>query len=99
MFFFYCYLKKIFDLNLIQYVFYFVKLVRGILEFRCSGLVGWRDFVQFMLEVIEESNNEVKILIDEEIIGQSIIFLVVGSEIIGFILVFIVYYFVYYFEI
>lgn len=53
-----------------------------------------------MLEVeLVIGNNEVKKLIDEEIIGQCIVFFVVGLEIVGVILVFIVFYLVYYLDV
>lgn len=99
MFPFYRHLKKIFDLNPIQHVPYFAKLARGILELRRSGSVGRRDLVQLMLEATEESNNEVKTLTDEEIIGQSITFLVAGSETTGSTLALIAYHLAYYPEI
>ena len=99
MFPFYRHLKKIFDLNPIQHVPYFAKLARDILELRRSGSVGRRDLVQLMLEATEESNNEVKTLTDEEIIGQSITFLVAGSETTGSTLALIAYHLAYYPEI
>lgn len=53
-----------------------------------------------MLEVeLVIRNNEVKKLIDEEIIGQCIVFFVVGLEIVVVILVFIVFYLVYYLDV
>lgn len=99
MFPFYRHLKKIFDLNPIQHVPYFAKLARGILELRRSCSVGRRDLVQLMLEATEESNNGVKTLTDEEIIGQSITFLVAGGETTGSTLALIAYHLAYYPEI
>lgn len=99
MFPFYRHLKKIFDINPIQHVPYFEKLARAILELRRSGSVGRRDLIQLMLEAKEVDNDEIKTLTDEEIIGQSITFLVAGSETTGSTLAFIAYHLAYYPEI
>lgn len=94
MFPFFRQVRKIFHLSPIQHVPYFAKMAKSVLDLRRSGSVGRRDLVQLMLEVEQRAgnNNEVRKLTDEEIIGQSIVFFVAGSETTGATLAFTAYY-------
>lgn len=56
--------------------------------------MGVRDLVQFMLEVYQIIVDGVSKLSDNEIMVQFIMFLLVGFEIIGSILINVVYFFV-----
>lgn len=97
MFPFFRQVRKIFHLSPIQHVPYFAKMAKSVLDLRRSGSVGRRDLVQLMLEVEQRAgnNNEVRKLTDEEIIGQSIVFFVAGSETTGATLAFTAYYLAY----
>lgn len=94
MFPFFRQVRKIFHLSPIQHVPYFAKMAKSVLDLRRSGSLGRRDLVQLMLEVEQRAgnNNEVRKLTDEEIIGQSIVFFVAGSETTGATLAFTAYY-------
>lgn len=92
MFPFFRQVRKVFHLNPIQHVPYLAKLAKEVLDLRKSGTPGRRDLVQLMLEAEEMTENGVKKLTEEEIIGQCIVFLVAGSETSGATLAFIAYY-------
>ncbi|KAL9966304.1 hypothetical protein ACROYT_G024358 [Oculina patagonica] len=86
-------MKKLFNINPIQHVPYFEKLGRSVLEIRKKSPSGRRDLFQLMLEAsAKNSNNGFQKLTDDEIIGQSLIFLAAGSEKIASTLVVTAYY-------
>ena len=89
---FYRKIRKLFRFEPIQHVPYFAKMAKDVLELRRSGSSVRRDLVQLMLEAEEVTDNETKKLTDEEIIGQSIVFFVAGSESTGATLAFTAYY-------
>ena len=85
-------MKKIFHLDPIQHVPYFAKIAKDVLDLKRSGSSGRRDLVQLMLEAEEVTDNGIRKMTDEEIIGQSIVFLVAGSETAGHTLSYIAFY-------
>jgi len=89
---FYRKIRKLFRFEPIQHVPYFAKMAKDVLDLRRSGSSVRRDLVQLMLEAEEVTDNERKKLTDEEIIGQSIVFFVAGSESTGATLAFTAYY-------
>ena len=84
--------RKIFHLNPIQHVSYLAKLAKEVLNLRRRGLSGRRDLVQLMLEAEEVTDNEVRQMTDEEIIGQCLVFFAAGSDTTGATLAFTAYY-------
>ena len=92
MFPFWQHVKKLFNINPIQHVPYFEKLGRNVLEIRKKSPSGRRDLLQLMLEASAKSTNGIQKLTDDEMIGQTLIFLAAGSEKIASTLVVTVFY-------
>ena len=92
MFPFFRQVRKIFHLNPIQHVSYMAKLAKEVLNLRRRGLSGRRDLVQLMLEAEEVTDNEVRQMTDEEIVGQCLVFFAAGSDTTGATLAFTAYY-------
>lgn len=70
--------------NVLQNVDYFLALVNGILQTRKKqGFSQNKDLVHLMLKAHEEHVDGVSKLSDEEIMAQSVVFLVAGFETTG----------------
>lgn len=83
---FYRHLTKLFNINQTKHVPYFVNLAKSMLEIRKnSSGAGRRDLVQLMLEARDENAAEDGCgkLTDDEVIAQSVVFLLAGSETTG----------------
>jgi len=90
---FYQHVKNFFHINILQNVPYFLKVAQSILEVRkkSTGPVR-RDLVQLMLEAREDGDKTGnKTMNDKEMIVQSFIFLLAGSETTGATLAFTAY--------
>ena len=67
-----------------QGIDYFLEIVKGILqERRTKGFTGSKDLVYLMLKAHEEHVDGVSKLSENEIMAQSIVFLVAGFETTG----------------
>ena len=84
--------KQVFNINPIQHVPYFENLGRSVLEIRKKSPSGRRDLLQLMLEGSAKNSSGIQKLTDDEIIGQTLIFLAAGSEKIASTLVVTAYY-------
>lgn len=92
MFPFYKQVKEFFDLDLSQHSPYFIALSQSILEKRKISSSGRRDLFQLMLEAREENAEGTQKLTDEEIVAQSVLFLIAGSETNGTTMAFFAFY-------
>lgn len=70
--------------KILQGIDYFLEIVKGILqERRTKGFTGSKDLVHLMLKAHEEHVDGVSKLSENEIMAQSIVFLVAGFETTG----------------
>ena len=92
MFPFYKQVKEFFDLNLSPHSPYFIALSKSILEKRKISSSGRRDLFQLMLEARDENAEGTQKLTDEEIVAQSVLFLIAGSETNGTTIAFFAFY-------
>jgi len=84
--------KKCFDLDLSQHSQYFIALSKSTLEKRKISSSGRRDLFQLMLEARDENAEATQKLTDEEILAQSVLFLIAGSGTSGTTMTFFAFY-------
>ena len=92
MFPFYKQVKEFFDVDLSLHSSYFIALSKSILEKRKILSTGRRDLFQLMLEARDENAEGTQKLTDEEIVAQSVLFLIAGSETNGTTMTFFAFY-------
>ena len=93
MFPFYKQVKEFFDLDLSKHSPYFITLSKSILEKRKISSSGRRDLLQLMLEARDENaEGTAQKLTDEEIVAQTVLFLIAGSETNGTTMAFFAFY-------
>ncbi|KAL9966310.1 hypothetical protein ACROYT_G024364 [Oculina patagonica] len=81
---FYGHVKKLFNINPTRHIPYFTNLAKNMLEIRKKSTGGRRDLVQLMLEARDENVKDAsRKLTDGEIVAQSVVFLLAGSETTG----------------
>lgn len=81
---FYGHVKKLFNINPTRHIPYFTNLAKNMLEIRKKSTGGRRDLVQLMLEARDENVEDAyRKLTDGEIVAQSVVFLLAGSETTG----------------
>lgn len=92
MFPFYKQVKEFFDVDLSQHSSYFIALSKSIFEKRKTSSGRRRDLFQLMLEAREENAKGTQRLTDEEIVAQSVLFVIAGSETTGTTMAFFAFY-------